>query len=240
MCGFNQCVDSANFEKIALATSVKEAWDILNKSYGDADKIKKVKLQSLRRQYELLSMNDQELVLVNSTKACGEKIQNFENFDPQFDHIVVAIEESKDLQRMRVKELQNSLEAHEQRLLERISMRVAAQALQAQDFRRNNGGGSKNKKGKWKNKLRDSSEGQKIPNQNSGSNNYKKNGDQGKFSKKGDECYSNKRKQKKEDEAQMAQGDSDDSDSNHVLLMVTTSDCAKSDFWYLDTGVQTT
>ncbi|RDX87863.1 hypothetical protein CR513_30608, partial [Mucuna pruriens] len=34
----------------------------------------------------------------------------------------------------------------------------------------------------------------------------------------------------------MAQGDSDDSDSDHVLLIVTTLDCAKSDFWYLDTG----
>ncbi|RDX93965.1 hypothetical protein CR513_23713, partial [Mucuna pruriens] len=33
------------------------------------------------------------------------------------------------------------------------------------------------------------------------------------------ECYSNKEKQKKEDEAQMAQSDSDDFDSDHVLLM---------------------
>ncbi|RDX95470.1 hypothetical protein CR513_22009, partial [Mucuna pruriens] len=138
-------------------------------------------------------------------------------------------------------------------------MRAAAQTLQAQDFQRIDGRGNKSKKGKWKNKLRDSSEGQKNSNQNSSSNNYKKNEGHGKFSKKGgdhrggqrkfdkrniqcyacqkwghfaDECYSNKGKQKKENEAQMAQGDSDDLD--HVLLMVTTSDCAKSDFWYLD------
>ncbi|RDX90901.1 hypothetical protein CR513_27191, partial [Mucuna pruriens] len=50
------------------------------------------------------------------------------------------------------------------------------------------------------------------------------------------ECYSNKGKQKKEVEAQMAQGDSDDLDSDHVLLMVTTLDCVKFDFWYFDTG----
>ncbi|RDY01198.1 hypothetical protein CR513_15501, partial [Mucuna pruriens] len=46
----HQCVDFANFEKIASTNSTKEAWDILNKSFGGADKIKKVKLQSLRRQ----------------------------------------------------------------------------------------------------------------------------------------------------------------------------------------------
>ncbi|RDX95310.1 hypothetical protein CR513_22189, partial [Mucuna pruriens] len=109
-------------------------------------------------------------------------------------------------------------------------MRTTAQALQAQAFRRNDGGGSKNKKEKWKNKLRDSSEGPKVSNQNFGSNNYKKNGGHGKFSKMGG-------KQKKEDEAQ---GDSDDSDLDHVLLMVTTLDCAKSDFGIWTLGVQTT
>lgn len=49
-----------------------------------------------------------------------------------------------------------------------------------------------------------------------------------------DECYSNKGKQVKEGDAQMALGDSDDSDSYHVLLMVTTSNCTKSNSWYLD------
>ncbi|RDX94845.1 hypothetical protein CR513_22735, partial [Mucuna pruriens] len=103
--------------------------------------------------------------------------------------------------------------------------------------------------GKWKNKLKDSSEGSKVSNHNYCGNNYKKNGGHGKFSKGGDqnkggqrkfdkrniqcyacqkwghfadECYSNKGKQKKENEAQMAQGDYDYSDSDHVLLMVTT------------------
>jgi len=63
----------------------------LIKRYGDVDKTKKVKLQTLRRQYELLSMND----------------------------VAVEIEESKDLDLMSVEELQNYLEAHEQRINER-------------------------------------------------------------------------------------------------------------------------
>ncbi|MCI51030.1 hypothetical protein A2U01_0072274, partial [Trifolium medium] len=49
----HQRVDSANFEKISGARSAKEAWDILNNAHGGGDKVKKVKLQSLRRQYEL-------------------------------------------------------------------------------------------------------------------------------------------------------------------------------------------
>ena len=50
----HQCVNDENFEKIASATSAKAAWDALEKSYAGDEKIKKVRLQSLRRQYELL------------------------------------------------------------------------------------------------------------------------------------------------------------------------------------------
>lgn len=67
------------------------------KRYGDVDKTKKVKLQTLRRQYELLSMND----------------------------VAVEIEESKDLDLMSVEELQNYLEAHEQRINERRNTKKA-------------------------------------------------------------------------------------------------------------------
>ena len=63
---------------------------------------------------------------------------------PQFDHIVVAIEESKDLEQRKVEELQNYVEAHQQRLLEKTVDKVAFQALQTQTFERNDGWGGKN------------------------------------------------------------------------------------------------
>jgi len=55
-CLIHQCVDMVNFEKISKTKIAKEAWGILQKTYGGAEKTKKVKLQSFRRQYELLSM----------------------------------------------------------------------------------------------------------------------------------------------------------------------------------------
>lgn len=80
----HQCVNDANFEKIANATTLKEAWDILIKSYEGAEKIKKAKLQTLRRQYELLAMEETEsvaeyftmiLTLTNQMKCYGEQIK---------------------------------------------------------------------------------------------------------------------------------------------------------------------
>lgn len=73
----------------------------MNKSYGGADKVKKMKLQSFRRQDELLSVAYEESigdcynriqVLLNSMKACDEMfsgqqlIEKFlRTFDSQFD-----------------------------------------------------------------------------------------------------------------------------------------------------------
>jgi len=49
-CMLHQCVDVANFDKIAYATTAKQTWEILNKSHGGGEKVKKVRLQTLQRQ----------------------------------------------------------------------------------------------------------------------------------------------------------------------------------------------
>ncbi|KAK2391241.1 hypothetical protein QL285_064719 [Trifolium repens] len=143
----HQCVDENVFEKIADSETAKAAWDTLVRCYGGDASVKKVKLQSLRKQYENLNMKNNEkvpeyisrvIVITNEMKACGETLSEqaiiekvLRSLTPQFDYIVVAIEHSKDLSTMKVEELQSSLEAHELRMTERTSEREAKQALKA-------------------------------------------------------------------------------------------------------------
>lgn len=90
-------------------------------------------------------------------KSCHELIYDqqiveklLRTLTPRFDHIVVAIEESKDLSKMKGEELMHSLEAHEQRLLERSREKQQEHALQAHTSHKFEGRNSKHKKGKGK------------------------------------------------------------------------------------------
>ncbi|CAL0299745.1 unnamed protein product [Lupinus luteus] len=50
----HQCVDEAHFDKISKAGSTKEAWEVMQKCNEGAEQFKKVRLQTMRRQYELV------------------------------------------------------------------------------------------------------------------------------------------------------------------------------------------
>ena len=145
MCLLHQSVDDAHFEKIAEAKTSQKAWQILEKCHQEADQLKKVRLQTMRRQYELMQMESNEkiaqffnriLTLTNAMKACGETMADqaivekvLWTLTPNFDHIVVAIEESRKLEELKVEDLQGSLEAHEQRLIERSTEKPVEQVL---------------------------------------------------------------------------------------------------------------
>ncbi|XP_019455040.1 PREDICTED: uncharacterized protein LOC109356159 [Lupinus angustifolius] len=118
----HQCVDEAHFEKISEARSAKEAWQILEKNNEGAEQLKKVRLQTMRIQYELMQMNSGERIAKffnkvinhsNAMKASGEKITDqtivekiLRTLNPRFDHIVVAIEESKKIEELQIGDLQ--------------------------------------------------------------------------------------------------------------------------------------
>ena len=126
-----KAVDESGFEKIAGAKTSKEAWDILEREFKGADRVKQVRLQTLRGELEGMKMKESEgvsdyitrvRVVVNQLKRNGEAISDarvvekiLRSLTDDFENVVCAIEESKDLSVLTIDELAGSLEAHEQR-----------------------------------------------------------------------------------------------------------------------------
>ncbi|GJZ81568.1 retrovirus-related pol polyprotein from transposon TNT 1-94 [Tanacetum coccineum] len=108
-----QAVEESIFSRIAAATSSNEAWTILKTEFQGSSKVITVKLQSLRRDFETSYMKHNESVqeylarissIVSQMRSYGEKVTDeivvtkvLRSLDPKFDHVVAAIEESKDL-----------------------------------------------------------------------------------------------------------------------------------------------
>ncbi|XP_019433216.1 PREDICTED: uncharacterized protein LOC109340097 [Lupinus angustifolius] len=153
-------------QRINGAETAKHAWDSLEKSYEGMAKIKKVKLQQLRRQYELLQMEESDSVAEYMTKiltltikmrSCGKVLKEksivekvLRTLTCKYDHIVVAIEESKNLEELKIEELQASLESHELRLKERNLERIGDQELQARFTKKPHSQWSKKGNSKWR------------------------------------------------------------------------------------------
>ncbi|XP_019433850.1 PREDICTED: uncharacterized protein LOC109340583 [Lupinus angustifolius] len=247
----HQCVDDIHFEKIQNANTSKEAWDILIRSHSGGDKIKKVKLQTLRRQYELIHMEESDkvgeyftnvLTITNQMKGCGEVITDLmiiekimRSLPQKFDFIVVAIEESKDVSSMKVEELQSSLEAHEMRLLERNPNKNNEQALKATQYRDEER--RKNRRWKGKKDWPEQADKRGGPRKNQRFKKYdKRSVECFKCHKTGHysyECTDEKKNNQYEKEAYKAQ---EEPEGEPITLMVTNSSDHNDESWYLDSG----
>ncbi|XP_050896104.1 uncharacterized protein LOC127102817 [Lathyrus oleraceus] len=123
-------VGSTNFNRISHAESANEAWDILVEYYEGCEKVKVVKLQILRQKYELLQMGEDEKIAgyvskvqnpVHLMKGCGETLTNKMIVEKEihmltfhFDHAIVTIQESNNLETMKLEDLVGSLEARKE------------------------------------------------------------------------------------------------------------------------------
>ncbi|GAU27372.1 hypothetical protein TSUD_55260 [Trifolium subterraneum] len=254
----HQCVNSKVFEKIADATTSKDAWDILHKSYGGDAKVKKVKLQALKRQFELLEMKSDEAVaeyftrvetLTNQMKNCGSTLSEEEMVEKvvrtlthKFDHIVVTIEQTKDLSEIKMEDLQSTLEAHELKHGERNHGKEDEQALFVK-FKK-----YQDEKKKWQNKKGSKKGKESVEDKPESSK--KEGGQKTKKDKSTIQCYNcnkhghyaseckapkKKKSQDTEEEANVAQDGSTSEDD--VSFMVTiTDETTESMVWYFDTG----
>ena len=126
-----RAADELGFEKFAWETTSKEAWDTLEKVFKGTERVKQVRLQTLCAELESMKINESENVsnnitgvqtVANQLNRNGEMLPEtrvlekiLKPLTDNFENVVYAIEESKDLVKFTVDELAGSLEAHEQR-----------------------------------------------------------------------------------------------------------------------------
>lgn len=117
---------------IADKKTSKEAWDAIKTVHLGADKVKKAKVQTLKSEFEALTMKDTEQLddfcmrlngLVTNIRALGEEIEEayvvkkiLRAVPTKFLQIASAIEQFRNLEQMYVEETVGSLKAHEERL----------------------------------------------------------------------------------------------------------------------------
>ncbi|KAL4312064.1 hypothetical protein GQ457_01G006130 [Hibiscus cannabinus] len=148
----HQCLDDSMFVKVANANTAKEAWEILQNSLQGVDKVKKVRLQVLRGEFETLQMKESEsisdyysrvVVIVNQMKRYGETIEDvrviekiLRSLTPKFDYVVCVIE-SNDLDSKSIEQVIGELQAQEDRFNRRQDETIE-QALKAKVYLKNN------------------------------------------------------------------------------------------------------
>ncbi|KAE8734503.1 hypothetical protein F3Y22_tig00000764pilonHSYRG00191 [Hibiscus syriacus] len=181
-----QALDDDDFEKISSASSSKEAWKNLQTSYKGSEQVKKVRLQTLRGEFESLHMKASEsisdyfsrvVVVSNQLKRNGEKLEDvriiekiLRLLDPKFEHIVMTIEETKDLEEMKIEQLQGSLQAYEEKHKKKHEFTEQLLKLQLKDMHESQRN-DRNQRGKDRGRGR--GRGWNYNNNNS-SNNYEK------------------------------------------------------------------
>ncbi|TXG65924.1 hypothetical protein EZV62_007199 [Acer yangbiense] len=119
------------FTSIMHLETAKSIWDELKSRFEGSERVKSVKLLTLKREFENLKMKDFETVkdyssklshLVNQMRLYGEVVEDYKvvekmliSLPKKFEAKVAAIEESCDLKKMTISEMVSKLQAQEQR-----------------------------------------------------------------------------------------------------------------------------
>ena len=119
------------FHRISHVGTAKEAWTILETTYEGTKKVKDTKLQMLTTRFEELKMDDDEsfdsfygklneIVIAIAKLNLGEKIEDdkvvrkiLKSLPKSFRAKVTVIEESKDLDEIKIQEIIGSLQTYE-------------------------------------------------------------------------------------------------------------------------------
>ncbi|KAB1227705.1 hypothetical protein CJ030_MR1G005712 [Morella rubra] len=122
-------VSADEFKRISMCETSKAAWDILETTHEGTKTVKNSKLQMLTTKFEEIRMKEDETFdefyaklndIVNSSYNLGEKIPEhrvvrkvMRSLPERFRSKVTAIEESKDLDTVKIEELVGSLQTYE-------------------------------------------------------------------------------------------------------------------------------
>ncbi|CAL0310943.1 unnamed protein product [Lupinus luteus] len=189
------------------------------------------------------------LTLSNQMRSCGKAMKEksivekvLRTLTCKYVHIVVAIEESKNLEVLKIEELQASLQAHELRLKGRSSSRGSDRHTKKNSKKWNQKTKDKGQSSRWRTNESKSSrksdhKGARNGDLEQGKHSHRNSDGRKKLDKKKLQCYncrnyghfaseckSNKCKSTREDEARLAKEEcSNSSDEEHCLLMATTA-----------------
>jgi hypothetical protein len=147
-----QALSPLEFAKISNCESAKEAWQILETTYEGTKLVKSAKLQMLISKFEEIKMLEDETFgefyskmsdLRNSMVSLGKPISDVKlirkimrSFPERFRIKVATIEESKNLEEMKIEELVGSLQTYEMSLppvkkLKTIALKTSKKKVEA-------------------------------------------------------------------------------------------------------------
>ena len=135
--------------ELDVEKTAKQTWLTLKVKSGGVSRIRKARIQSLKRDYENLSMDDDDLFLdyfgrlscvVNELRSLGGVITDAEvaakllrSVSSKFDAITTSIEQFQDLETITLEEVIGTLKVHEDKLKARMVKREE-KALLAKAF----------------------------------------------------------------------------------------------------------
>ncbi|KAH0682587.1 hypothetical protein KY289_020339 [Solanum tuberosum] len=241
-------------EENRLRDSKEKDAKALKEFQGDS-KVIVVRLQSLRREFETLMMKNGESIadfmsravaIVSKIRSCGEKVTDqtivekiLQSLTPKFDHVVAAIEVSKDVSVFSFDELMGSLQVHEARLNRSIE-KNEDKAFQVKEettkYGENNGpasrrrgrGGFRSGRGRGYGRGRGRNDGNRQSNEKGNT----KNGIQCHHC----QCYGHIKANCWYKEQKINFAATENEEENYLFMACVDTDNKPSDVWFVDSG----
>ncbi|KAL4341003.1 hypothetical protein GQ457_08G035090 [Hibiscus cannabinus] len=220
------------FTSIMDLETPKSVWDKLKEIHEEGDRVKKTKLLTLKREFSMLQMKDDELIkdfsnrlmdVVNQIRLYGENLPDAKVVEkvmisvPQrFEAKISAIEESCDMTSLTIADLVSKLEAQEQRVSMRAIEASEGAFLAAHKGKTNHAEKDCRFKEKGKSKFQCTFCG--------------KSGHTEKF------CWTKKKEAKKESQHQANASEENQEEDEHLFMVSHVAEPSHNSVWLVDSG----